>query len=63
VQTIEETFEQTEERLKNATTKLEQVMHMGDESERYENNSFLRIHLHVEILTTVNWFLHNYRLL
>lgn len=35
VQQLEETFENTEEKLKAANDQLVQVMHSGDESERY----------------------------
>ena len=34
IQLIEEDLERCEEKLKNATTKLAQALHLGDESER-----------------------------
>lgn len=36
VQQLEETFENTEEKLKSANDSLVQVAHAGDESERYD---------------------------
>lgn len=50
VQQLEETFENTEEKLKAANDQLVQVMHSGDESERYydknitENNKTLSLY-------------------
>lgn len=40
VQQLEETFENTEEKLKAANDQLVQVQHAGDESERYVNKYF-----------------------
>lgn len=41
VQQLEETFENTEEKLKSATDQLVQVQHAGDESERYLPDTFI----------------------